>query len=431
MTATAANTANADDKKAVTPLALAEQERQKALDAAATDTMTNNSADAGVDGIVATVPTKSTETSSAGFKLLTPLTLGDGLTLKNRVVMAPLTRARIDPVSRAPSEINEIYYEQRAGAGLIITEATSVSEQGHGWFCAPGLYNDLQADAWSKVVDRVHAKGGKIFVQLWHMGRAGHPSFNAKNELVSASAIVMPGDGLTRNASGEAVPYETPRALRTDEVAAVVEDFRRSTELAKCAGFDGVEIHAANGYLIDQFLQSVTNQRTDQYGGSFENRARFLLEIVDAVKSVWPADRIGVRLAPNGRFGGVGCPDNADFFPFVMEKLSHLGLAYLAILDGFGFGFHDQCHLLTACDAKQHFKGPVLANCSYTRDIAEGAIRSGAADFVSFGRPFISTPDVAERFERGLVLNADAPYEAYWDPRQGAKGYIDFTPLQE
>ena len=364
--------------------------------------------------------------ATTGYKLFTPLAIGEDLTLKNRVAFAPLTRGRSDPVTRVPTEINEIYYEQRAGAGLIITEGSGISEQGHGWYGAPALYNEEQAAGWKKVVDRVHAKNGKIFLQLWHMGRQGHSSFNAKNELVSASAIQVPGTGLTKNNKGEAVPYEIPRALETDEVAGVVEDYRRSAELAKAAGFDGVEIHGANGYLIDQFLQAGTNTRTDKYGGSFENRARFLLEIVTAIKTVWPADRIGVRLAPNGGFGGMGSPDNAELFTYVFEQLSHHGLGYLAILDGFGFGYHDKGRLLTAFDAKKAFKGTVLANNSYTRDIAEGAIRSGSADFVSFGRPYISTPDLAERFQQNLPLNPDASYAVYWDSSKGAEGYIDF-----
>ncbi|GAB9477323.1 hypothetical protein Gpo141_00014387 [Globisporangium polare] len=364
--------------------------------------------------------------ATAGYKLFTPLTLGEGLTLKNRVVLAPLTRGRSDPLTRVPTEINEIYYEQRAGAGLIVTEATAVSEQGHGWYGAPALYNEAQAAGWKKVVDRVHAKGGKIFLQLWHMGRQGHSSFSPKHELVSASTIKMPGDGVTKNSKGEAVPYETPRALRTDEIRGVVEDYRRSAELAKQVGFDGVELHSGNGYLVDQFLQSITNERTDQYGGSFENRARFLLEIIDALVSVWPADHVALRLSPNGGFAGMGSSDNAEMFTYVFDKLSGYGLAYLAILDGFGFGYHDKDRLLTAFDAKTHFKGTVLANNSYTRDTAEGAVRSGAADFVSFGRAYISTPDLAERFEHDLSLNADASYDVYWDFSKGAEGYIDF-----
>ncbi|GAB9463918.1 hypothetical protein Gpo141_00001364 [Globisporangium polare] len=364
--------------------------------------------------------------ATADYKLFTPLALAEGLTLKNRVVLAPLTRSRCDPLTRAPSEMNALYYEQRAGAGLIITECTAVSQQGHGWYGAPALYNDAQAAAWKKVVDCVHAKDGKIFVQLWHMGRAGHSSFSPNNEVVSASAIPVAGDGMTKNTKGEDVPYETPRALRVDEIPEVIEEFRRSAELAKAAGFDGVEVHGANGQIVDQFLQSVSNARTDQYGGSFENRARFLFELVDALVTVWPADRVALRLSPNSGFCGMGSSDNAEMFTHVFEKLSGYGLAYLAILDGFGFGRHDKCRLLTAMDAKAHFKGTVLANNSYSRDIAEGVVRSGAADFVSFGRPYISTPDLAERFEKDLPLNADASYAVYWDASKGAEGYTDF-----
>jgi 2,4-dienoyl-CoA reductase-like NADH-dependent reductase (Old Yellow Enzyme family) len=376
-----------------------------------------------------------------GLQLFTPLTLGEDLTLKNRIVLAPMGRARADLVTRVASENNAIYYEQRAGAGLLLTDATSVSEQAHGWYGAPALYTQEHADGWKKVTERVHAKNGKIFVQLWHMGRMGHSSFNAKHELISASAIPLPGgsgladfiegddvpvSGFTKNVKGEAVPYETPRALTTEEVAGVVDDFRKSAELAKAAGFDGVEIHGGNSYLVDQFLQSSSNKRTDKYGGSFENRARFLLEIIDALKTVWPAHRIGLRIAPNSGYGGMGCPDNAEFFTYLLETLSQIDLSYVSILDGFGFGFHDQCRLLTASDAKKHFKGLVLANNSYSRDTAEDVIRSGAADFVSFGRSFISNPDLAERFENDWPLAPEPPYEHYWDTTLGGAGYIDY-----
>ncbi|GAB9473138.1 hypothetical protein Gpo141_00010296 [Globisporangium polare] len=365
-------------------------------------------------------------TATTDYKLFTPLTLGKGLTLKNRVVVAPMTRGRSDPVTRSPVEINELYYEQRSGAGLIIAEAASVSDQGHGWYGSPGMYNEEHAAAWKKVVDRVHAKDSKIFSQIWHMGRQGHSSFSAKGELVSASAIKMPGDGMTKNNKGEAVPYETPHALTTDEIAGVIEDFRKSAALAKAAGFDGVEVHGANGHLVDQFLQAASNTRTDQYGGSYENRARFVLEIVAALKSVWPADRIGLRFSPNSSYGGMGSADNAEFFAFLFKKLSHHGLSYVAMLDGFGFGYQHAGPLVTPFDVKKHFKGAVLANCSYTRDTAEGVVHSGAADFVSFGRPYISNPDLAERFANDWPLNPEAGYDAYWDASKGASDYIDF-----
>ncbi|TMW68991.1 hypothetical protein Poli38472_001147 [Pythium oligandrum] len=358
----------------------------------------------------------------ATYKLFTPLTIGQDLVLKNRVVMSPMTRARADPATSAPNALQQQYYEQRAGAGLIITEGCGISQQGLGWYAAPGLWNDEQLDGWKKVADAVHAKDGKIILQLWHMGRQSHSSFNSANEVVAPSAIAVP-DGRIRNNNGEHVSYETPRALETEEIRGVIEEYIKSAVLAKKAGFDGVEIHGANGYLVDTFLQSVSNKRTDKYGGSFENRARFLLEIVEVLKSEWPSDRIAVRLSPNGGFGGMGSKDNFEMFSYVIEELSKHNLAYLAILDGFGFGYHDMGRLMTAFDAKQLFKGTVIAHNSYTRDMAEGAIRSGAADAVGFGRPYISTPDLAERFRNDWPLNPDVPYHAFWDSSLGAEGY--------
>uniref|UniRef100_K3WS16 NADH:flavin oxidoreductase/NADH oxidase N-terminal domain-containing protein n=1 Tax=Globisporangium ultimum (strain ATCC 200006 / CBS 805.95 / DAOM BR144) TaxID=431595 RepID=K3WS16_GLOUD len=362
--------------------------------------------------------------ATAGYQLFTPLEFAKGLTLKNRVVLAPMTRCRAGE-DRVANQLIERYYEQRAGAGLLITEASSVSKQAYGWHHTPALYTQEQMEGWKRVVDRVHAKNGAIFFQMWHLGRQGHPSFNEKGDLVAPSAIRLE-QGTTRDAKMNSVPFEEPRALETHEIPAIVEDFRKSAVLAKQAGFDGVEIHGGNGYLVDQFLQSCTNKRTDKYGGSFENRARFLLEIVTALKTVFASDRIAVRLSPNGAYGGMGSEDNYEMFTHVFEKLSEHKLAYLAILDGQGFGFHDKGKLLTAFDAKVAFKGAVMANCSYTRDIAEGVVRSGAADLVSFGRPFISTPDLAERFENDWPLNEPASHEVFWASHLGAAGYTDF-----
>ncbi|TMW59772.1 hypothetical protein Poli38472_004842 [Pythium oligandrum] len=362
---------------------------------------------------------------TTGYKLFTPLTLAKDLTLKNRVVVSPMTRARADKQTRVPNADNVLYYEQRAGAGLIITEATAVSEQGFGWFGAPGLYTQAHADGWKKVVDAVHAKNGKIFLQLWHMGRQSHSSFNPKNEVVAPSAIGI-SQGQIRDAKGEHATYQVPRALETDEIPAIIEDYRKSAELAKQVGFDGVEVHGANGYLVDTFLQSSTNKRTDKYGGSIENRARFLLELVDALKTVYPSDRVAVRLSPNGAYAEMGSQDNYDTFTYVFQQLSQHNLAYLAVLDGFGFGYHDKDRLVTTFDAKTHFKGHVFATNSYTRDTAEGVVRSGAADAVGFGRLYISNPDLAERFENDWPLNADASYADYWDANQGSNGYTTY-----
>jgi 2,4-dienoyl-CoA reductase-like NADH-dependent reductase (Old Yellow Enzyme family) len=210
-----------------------------------------------------------------------------------------------------------------------------------------------------------------------------------------------------------------------------VQDYKKSAELAKTAGFDGVEIHGANGYLIDQFLQSSSNKRTDKYGGSIENRYRFLSEIVEAIEEVYPSNHIGIRLSPNGSFGGMGSEDNFKTFSYVIEQLSKHNLSYLALLDGFGFGYHDKDRLFTLYDAKILFKGPVVAQNSYTRDIAEGAVRSGAADAVGFGRLYISNPDLAERFENDWPLNPDANYDDFWNSSRGPSGYIDFPAYKD
>jgi N-ethylmaleimide reductase len=338
------------------------------------------------------------------------------LSLKNRVVMAPMTRGRADPVTRIPNDDMRIYYEQRAGAGLIITEATAVSPQGHGWYGAPGCYTEEQAAAWKIITDAVHAKEGKIFLQLWHMGRQSHSSFHATNEIVSASAIKIPGDGHVRDKDYNKVPFETPRALNTEEVKQVVLDYQNCARLAKQAGFDGVEIHGANGYLIDQFLQTCSNERTDEYGGSRENRMRFLIEVVEAILREFPSDRVGLRLSPNGAYGGMGSEDNDILFPEVASAMKRYELAYLHVMDGLGFGFHAKCKAVTLHDMKKNFEGPIIGNVTYTKDTAEGAIRTGAADLIAFGRLFISNPDLVDRFANNWPLAPDAPYEAWWEP---------------
>ncbi|RLN93587.1 hypothetical protein BBJ28_00027108 [Nothophytophthora sp. Chile5] len=368
--------------------------------------------------------------SVADYKLFTPLTLAEGLTLKNRIVNGPTGRARCDVDSHAPLERNAVYYEQRASAGLIVTEACAVSEQAFGWYGTPGLYTDAQQEGWRKVVERVHAKDGKMFLQLWHMGRQSHPSFHpTTHEVVSCSATKLEG-GTTRDSRGEHTGFERARALTLEEISDVVEAFRATAERAKAAGFDGVEVLGGNGYLIDQFLQKCTNQRTDHYGGSFENRYRFLHEIVEALKTVYPPSRIAVRLSPNGSFGGMGSPDNAELFTYAFKRLAEHGLAYLAILDGFGMGYSSESRLLTAFDAKTAFKGIVMANNSYTRDTAEGVVRSGAADLVSFVRPFMSNPDLVERFQHNWPLNPLIEHQYLWNAHNGDEGFNVFEPYQ-
>ncbi len=352
--------------------------------------------------------------------LLSPYDLR-GLPLRNRVVMAPLTRARAGS-ARLPNDLMAEYYTQRASAGLIISEATSISEQGLGWVDSPGIYSDAQVAGWQKTTAALHAKGTPVFLQLWHCGRASHSSFHGGQPAVSASAIKLNGDYIHTPIGKQ--PYETPRALETAEVAAVVQDYRRAAEGAQAAGFDGVEIHAANGYLIDQFLQSRTNQRTDRYGGSLENRFRFLKEIVEAVASVLPANRVGVRLSPNGNFNDMGSPDYRETFTYAAQQLNACGLAYLHVVDGLAFGFHELGQPMTLSDFRAVFKGPVIGCCGYTRETAEAAIAGGHADLIAFGRPYLSNPDLVERFANGWELNPPADMKVWSAPT--AAGYTDF-----
>lgn len=357
--------------------------------------------------------------------LLSKLDL-DGLTLSNRVVMAPLTRSRAG-VERIPNDLMAEYYTQRASAGLIISEATSISVQGLGWQQNPGVYTPEQAQAWKTVVEPLHAHNTPIFLQLWHCGRASHTDFHPELGLpVSASAIPISGDGI-HTPNGKK-PYETPRPLSTDEVAQVVADYRQAADYAKRAGFDGVEIHGANGYLIDQFLQSKTNQRDDRYGGSLDNRLRFLLEIVEAVTEVFPANRVGVRISPNGSFNDMGSPDYRETFLEVARQLNPVGLAYLHVVDGLEFGFHELGEPMTLAEFREVFDRPLMGNCGYTQDTAEAAIRDGHADFIAFGRPYISNPDLVERFAEEVPLNPPADMSVWYS--FDAEGYTDF-PMRD
>ncbi|MCA9035438.1 MAG: alkene reductase [Planctomycetaceae bacterium] len=353
--------------------------------------------------------------------LLQPFSLGD-LQLPNRIVMAPLTRARSGP-DRIPNHIMAEYYVQRSSAGLIISEATTISEEANGWVESPGIYTDAMIAGWSGVVDSVHQAGGRIFLQLWHMGRASHSSFHNGHPAVAPSAIAIHGDDIHTPIGKQ--PHETPRALETDEIPRVVDDYHKAAANAKKAGFDGVEIHAANGYLIDQFLQSKSNHRTDAYGGSVENRYRFLGEVVSAVTSEVPADRVGVRLAPNGVFNDMGSPDFREQFLFAASQLDNFGLAYLHVMDGLAFGFHELGEPMTLNDFRKVFAGPLIANCGYTPESADAAVESGAADLVAFGRPFISNPDFVERVRNSWPLAPEADVSDWYSPT-GATGYIDF-----
>lgn len=356
--------------------------------------------------------------------LFTPFKLND-LTLSNRVVMAPLTRARSGP-DRIPNQKMATYYSQRASAGLLITEATVISPQGIGWAETPGIYNEAQVEGWRRVTEAVHQAGSKIFLQLWHTGRAGHSDFLGGELPVAPSAVAIHGEGIHTPAGKK--PHETPRPLATEEVAGVVEDYRLAARRARQAGFDGVEIHAANGYLIDQFLQSKTNHRDDQYGGDIVNRFRFLDEVVTAVSQEWPKERIGVRLSPNGNYHDMGSPDFRETFFYAVGRLNGR-VGYLHVIDGLAFGFHQLGEPITLADARQVFDGVVIGSTGYTRETANAAIVAGQADLIAFGRDFISNPDLVERFAKGWPLNPPAPVETWYTP--GDAGYIDFPAYRE
>jgi len=314
------------------------------------------------------------------------------------------------------------YYTQRSSAGLLVTEATGISTQGNGWVDAPGIQTDEMVEGWKTVTSAVHSKGGHIFLQLWHMGRASHSSFNEGKLPVAPSALAIEGEQ-THTYTGKA-PYEVPRALETDEIPGIVEDYKKGAINAMAAGFDGVEIHGANGYLVDQFLQAKTNKRTDKYGGSIENQYQFLKEIVEAILTVVPSHKVGLRLSPNGAYNGMGTGEFRELFTYVLEQLNQYNLAYVHLMDGLGFGFHKLGEPFTLADARKVFKGPVIGNVGYTQETAEETIARGDADLIAFGRPFISNPDLVERFANGWPLAEPAPYSDWYTP--SPKGYTDF-----
>ena len=362
------------------------------------------------------------EMTSAAPSLLSPFNL-KGLQLSNRVALAPMTRARAGQ-ERLANPLMAKYYSQRAGAGLLITEATTVSAQGNGWVDSPGIYTDEQGQAWRQVVEAVHANGSPIFLQLWHCGRASHSDFHGGEPPVAPSAIRLEGEGIHTPYGKK--PYETPRSLGTDELPGVVADYVAAAKRAKSAGFDGVEVHSANGYLLDQFLQSKTNRRDDAYGGSIENRFRLLRDVVEGVSEVFTPERVGVRLAPNGVFNDMGSPDFRDTFSYAAEELDKYGLSYLHVMDGLAFGFHDLGEPMTLANFRDLFSGPLMGNCGYTRETAEAAIAAGAADLIAFGRPFISNPDLVERFRTGRDLAPEADPSTWYAGGQSSEGYTDY-----
>lgn len=354
--------------------------------------------------------------------LFSPLQLGPTL-LRNRIVMAPLTRNRAG-TAEAPTPLMTRYYAQRASAGLIITEATQVSGFGIPYPNTPGLLSPGQVSGWHRVVEAVHARGGAIFVQLWYGGRISHPSLLPNNELPVAPSAIAP-EGMTPTPTG-LQPFVTPRELDTQEVGDIVEQFREAAENAQVAGFDGIEIHAANGYLIDQFLRDGSNKRTDRYGGSLENRTRFLLEVVEEVIGTWEPERVGVRISPINTFNSMYDSDPETLFCHVAEALSGYGLAYLHVKeDGMPGGPEQHVDYQRL---RRAWNGVYMVNGGYDKARAQQVIAEGYADLVAFGRAFISNPDLPERLARDAPLTEPDPSTFYGGDEHG---YTDYPTLAE
>jgi 2,4-dienoyl-CoA reductase-like NADH-dependent reductase (Old Yellow Enzyme family) len=348
--------------------------------------------------------------------LFDPIRIGD-LELPNRVIMAPLTRLRAGD-THIPNGLMAEYYAQRSSAGLIISEATPVTPQGIGYNGVPGVWTQDQAEGWKHVTRAVKAAGGRIFMQLWHVGRISDPSFHDGRPPVAPSAIAAKGHvSLLRPER----PYPTPRALDLDELPGIVEAYRHGAQLAQAAGFDGVEIHGANGYLLDQFLQDSSNTRTDAYGGPIENRARLMLEVTDAVISVWGRDRVGMHLAPRGDGHSMGDSDSAATFGYVVKELNNRGLAFICAREYQG---PDSL----GPTLRKAFSGAYIANENFTGESAQAALDAGTADAVAFGKAFIANPDLPLRLRTGAALNDLVPATIY---SPDGRGYTDYPTLAE
>ncbi len=366
-------------------------------------------------------------------KLISPFSIGT-LSLTHRVVMAPLTRSRAQLPDEVPGELMVDYYSQRASSGgLIISEGTPVSRGGRGWFGAPGLYSDSQIDPWRKVTGAVHAKNGYIFAQLWHTGRSSHLTVTGGLQPVSASvdpSYWQNPSNLTSTPGGWLQP-SPHRALETHEIAGVVEDYRKAALRAKEAGFDGVELHGANGYLVDQFLQDGSNKRADAYGGSLDNRSRFLLEVVEALTSVWGGKRVGVRIGPAGTWNGMSDSDPKALFTRVATHLNRFDLAYLHIIEPRVKGnvvIAEGQSPVAAEYLRQVFKGTIIAAGGFEPDTAEAVLQKGDADLVAFGRYFVSNPDLPKRIEKKVPLS---PYDRDTFYTFDSRGYNDYPAYSE
>lgn len=363
-------------------------------------------------------------TESSTARLFEPVTLGD-LTLANRIVMAPLTRARSSDDGVPPTFAAD-YYAQRASAGLIVSEATNISPQARGYAFTPGIWSDAQVESWRRVTKAVHDRGGRIVCQLWHVGRVSHPDLQPGNALPVAPSAIRPiGQAFTHDGPKDHV---TPRALETDEIPAIVEAYRHATRQAKAAGFDGVEIHSANNYLIEQFIRDSTNRREDRYGGSIENRLRFPLEVVDAVTSVWGPKRVGIRVSPATTVV-TETPLDSDVmatYGTYIDALARYGLMYIHVVEGVTFTTREVDSTIDFDALRRRFGGAYIGNNEYTLDLAAEALESGKADLFAFGRAFIANPDFVERLKDGNPL-AEAP-KIYWYGG-GSQGYSDWPGM--
>jgi N-ethylmaleimide reductase len=354
--------------------------------------------------------------------LFAPFDLGP-YTLANRMVMAPLTRNRAGS-GNVPQALNAAYYAQRASAGLIVTEATQISPQGVGYPSTPGIHSPEQVDGWRRVTEAVHARGGRIFLQLWHVGRISHPSLQPGGAVpVAPSAIRPEGQAATYDGMQD---FVTPRALATDEIPGIIDQYRTAARNALSAGFDGVEIHAANGYLLDQFLRDGSNRRDDDYGGPIANRARLLLEVTEAVTKVWGANRVGIRISPVNGFNSMSDTDPDGTFGYVAQALNRIGLAYLHVVERSFSGeqpepAYDRRRLRAA------FDGPYIANSGFDRLRGDWALASGAADLVAYGKAFLANPDLPERFRGNAPLNEPDPATFYGGD---GRGYTDYPALE-
>ncbi|HIF52271.1 MAG TPA: alkene reductase [Thiotrichaceae bacterium] len=343
--------------------------------------------------------------------------LGD-LSLPHRIVMAPLTRSRSSQPGDIPNDMNVEYYKQCSTAALIITEATQISPQGKGYAFTPGIHSKAQIQGWKKITDKVHNENGRIFMQLWHVGRVSHSSLQRGNAIPVAPSAIAVDEGQAFTYEGMK-DFETPRALELNELPDIVEQYRLAAINAKQAGFDGVEIHAANGYLLDQFLKDGTNKRDDIYGGSIENRIRLVMEVIKVITDVWGGSRVGIRISPTGTFNSMSESKPQELYNHLVEKLNQFNLAYLHVVEDFanapvnGFNFNV---------LRKKFNGAYMANGSYTAETAERSLKNKLSDFVAFGVPFIANPDLPKRLRLGAELNQADPTTFYGGD---AKGYID------